>query len=158
MSAGDTASFEPRVLAFCCIYCAYAAADVAGVTNRSYPESVRVVRVPCTGRIGETDLISAFESGVDGVLVMGCLDGQCNYKTGNVMAKKVVRSVKTLLDSTGLGSGRLEYHMVSASMGRQFADIVTEAVGRFKAIGPSPLGVPAQHEPQAALPADADRR
>lgn len=157
MSMGGTAGFEPRVLAFCCHYCAYAAADLAGVMGRSYPESVRVVRVPCTGRVGQIDILEAFEAGVDGVLVIGCLEGQCHHRTGNVMARRTVRRVQALLDEMALGAGRLEFHTVSASMGRQFADLVTGAVERFRAIGPSPLGAP-QRALQGALSTDADRR
>ena len=153
----ETGSYEPRVLAFCCLYCAYAAADVAGVMRRSYPESVRLVRVPCTGRIDQIDLLKAFESGVDGVLVMGCLDGQCHYKEGNLRARQTVKLVQARLDKIGLGSGRLECHWISASMGLQFADILTEATERIRSLGPSPIGLSVRRVREAGAADGAER-
>ena len=147
MSVELSTSFEPRVLGFCCLYCAYAAADTAGVMGRQYPASVRLVKVPCTGRLSEIDLLKAFESGADGVLVIGCLEGQCHFKEGNLRAKRTVATVQAILDKVGLDSGRLESHWVSASMGSQFADIVTQAVDRFRAMGPSPAGSGRRHSP-----------
>lgn len=150
--------FEPNVLAFCCLYCAYAAADVAGVMGRRYPTSVRVVKVPCSGRIDALDLVKAFETGVDGVLVMGCLDGQCHFKEGNSRARLTVGRVKELLDGIGLGGGRLEFHTVGAAMGSQFADIVTEAVERFRAQGPSPVRCPSPRQPAGAVALERGQR
>ena len=140
MSVELTQDFEPKVLGFCCLYCAYAAADAAGAMGYHYPESVRLVKVPCTGLVSELDLLKAFEAGADGVLVMGCLEGQCHHKDGNLRAKRTVATVQSILDQVGLGSGRLEAHWLSASMGIQFSEIVTEAVDRLRAMGPSPAG------------------
>jgi F420-non-reducing hydrogenase iron-sulfur subunit len=139
LSTRDATDYSPNVLAFCCLYCAYAAADVAGTQRFAYPESVRVVRVPCTGRVEPIHILSAFESGVDGVLVIGCLNGQCHYREGNRKAQQTVKRVQGLLDTIGLGGDRLEFHNVSAAMGRQFSAIVTDAVARLQVLGPSPL-------------------
>lgn len=158
MSVELSESFEPKVLGFACLYCAYAAADVAGVTGHHYPESVRLVKVPCTGLVSEIDLLKAFESGVDGVLLMGCLEGQCHHKEGNLRAKRTVAKVQSILDRIGMGSGRLECHWVSASMGSQFADIVTEAVNRFRAMGPSPAGTGSQRSPRQPASSETVRR
>ena len=158
MSMELSESFEPKVLGFACLYCAYAAADVAGVTGRHYPESVRLVKVPCTGLVSEIDLLKAFESGVDGVLVMGCHEGQCHHKEGNLRAKRTVAKVQSLLDQIGMGSGRLECHWVSGSMGSQFADIVTAAVDRFRAMGPSPAGTGSRRLPSQPASGETVRR
>ncbi len=139
MSVELSESFEPKVLGFCCLYCAYAAADAAGATGHHYPESVRLVKVPCTGLVSEMDLLKAFESGVDGVLVMGCLEGQCHHKDGNLRAKRTVAKVQSVLDQIGIGADRIEGHWISASMGSQFADIVTAAVDKLRTMGPSPV-------------------
>lgn len=154
MKAAATSEYVPNVLAFCCLYCAYAAADVAGTMRLRYPESVRVVRVPCTGRVEPIHILRAFESGVDGVLVVGCLHGQCHYREGNVKAQRTVRRVRELLDEIGLGAGRLEFHNVAAAMGRQFADIANGAVARLQALGPNPIGLPGRAQGEALLPAD----
>ena len=158
MSVELSESFEPRVLGFACLYCAYAAADVAGVTGHHYPESVRLVKVPCTGLISEMDLLKAFESGADGVLVMGCLEGQCHHKEGNLRAKRTAAKVQSILEQIGVGSGRLECHWVSASMGAQFADIVTAAVDRFRAMGPSPVGSGGRRLSRQPAPNETERR
>ena len=76
---------EPLVLAFCCNYCAYAAADLAGSMRIQYPSNVRVFRVPCTGRVEINQIMKAFESGIDGVLVAGCLEGGCHFLEGNLL-------------------------------------------------------------------------
>ncbi|MHB1414532.1 MAG: hydrogenase iron-sulfur subunit [Chloroflexota bacterium] len=143
MSEVPLDEFTPNVLAFCCLYCAYAAADVAGSLRLGYPESVRVVRVPCAGRVEPLHILKAFESGVDGVLVIGCLDGQCHFREGNQKAQLTVRRMRTLLADLGLGEDRLEFHNVGAAMGQQFADIVTGAVNRLQRLGPSPVSAQA---------------
>ena len=140
MSIVETSSVNPRVLAICCLYCGYAAADVAGTSQIHYPEAVRIVKVPCTGSIEDIDLLRAFEAGVDGVLIFGCPDGQCHHKQGNARAKKMVARVQTLLHRVGLGADRLEFHGLSASMGAEFAATLTDGVERIRALGHNPLG------------------
>ena len=142
MSTNGSERFEPRVLVLCCLYCAYAAADVAGTLRRSYPECVRVMRVPCTGRVDAIDLLKAFEAGADGVLVVGCVDGQCHFKEGNRRGRRTARSVQEMLEKVGVGAERLQFHGITAAMGSQFAEIVTAAVERFRALGPSPVKRP----------------
>ncbi len=63
--------FDPTILAFCCRHCAYTAADLAGGMRIQYPPTVRIVEVPCSGRVEVTEILHAFERGVDGVLVAG---------------------------------------------------------------------------------------
>ncbi|HEW89909.1 MAG TPA: hydrogenase iron-sulfur subunit, partial [Candidatus Bathyarchaeota archaeon] len=131
--------FEPRIVAFCCNWCAYAGADLAGVSRIQYPPTVRIIRVMCTGMVDESYIMKAFEEGADGVLVAGCHPGDCHYISGNLKAEKEVERTKKLLDLIGLGSDRLRLEWVSASEGEKFARVVREFTEQLKALGPSPL-------------------
>ena len=130
---------EPVILAFCCHYCAYAAADLAGSLRLSYPPNVRVLRVPCTGKVEVTHVLRAFEWGVDGVIVAGCLEGGCHFLEGNLRARKRVERTQQLLDEIGLGRERLEMFNLSSAEGPRFAEIVREMTERLRRLGPSPL-------------------
>lgn len=132
-------SFEPKIVAFCCHYCAYTAADLAGSMRLQYPPNVRVIRLPCTGKVDVLHLLKAFEDGADGVYVAGCMEGDCHFINGNFRAKKRVQYAKKLLDEIGFGGDRLEMFNMSASMGPRFAAVATEMVERIKKLGPSPL-------------------
>lgn len=132
--------FEPKIVAFCCHYCAYSAADLAGSMRLQYSPSIRVVEMPCSGTIDHRVILDAFEKGADGVYVAGCMEGDCHFLKGNFRAKKRVnKSVKKLLDDIGLGSERLEFYNLSAAMGPRFAEIANEMTERIKKLGPSPL-------------------
>jgi F420-non-reducing hydrogenase iron-sulfur subunit len=131
---------EPLILAFCCHYCAYAAADLAGSMRLQYPNSVRVLRLPCTGKLEVNYLLAAFERGIDGVIVAGCLEGGCHFQEGNLRARKRVGLLRELMAESGLESDRLEMFNLSSAQGQTFADIVTMMTDRIKELGPSPLG------------------
>jgi F420-non-reducing hydrogenase iron-sulfur subunit len=135
----EEAEFEPRVLAFCCHYCAYAAADLAGTMRIQYPPNVRVIRTPCTGRLETEHLLKAFEKGADGVLVAGCLEGGCHFMSGNLYAKRRVEYLREMLAEMGLEPERLRMVNVSASMARPLADIITDMVETVRKLGPSPV-------------------
>ncbi len=132
----------PQIVAFCCFYCAYAAADLAGVMRLSYPPNVRVVLLPCTGGIDPIYILRAFEDGADGVFVAGCLEGQCHYQVGNLHARSRVRRLKVLLDEAGIGGQRLEMFNLSSAQGPRFAEVAQEMTERIAALGPSPLKRP----------------
>jgi len=132
-------NFEPKILALCCHYCAYAAADLAGSMRIQYPPNVRVLRLPCTGKVDSAYLIKAFERGVDGVIVAGCLEGGCHFQEGNLRARKRVDLVRELMEEIGLESARLEMYNLSSAMGQAFADIVKEMTDRIRELGPNPL-------------------
>jgi F420-non-reducing hydrogenase iron-sulfur subunit len=159
---------EPVLLAFCCHYCAYAAADMAGALRLQYPPNVRVLRLPCTGKIEVNFLLTAFEHGVDGVMVAGCLEGGCHFQEGNLRARRRVERAKELLAEIGLEPERLEMFNLSSAEGPRFAAIVTEMMGRLSRLGPSPLrstaervrqGVEEMHQQtEAAVLADAAQR
>jgi F420-non-reducing hydrogenase iron-sulfur subunit len=130
---------QPVILAFCCHYCAYAAADLAGSMRLQYPSNVRVLRLPCTGKIEVNYILSAFERGADGVIVAGCLEGGCHFLEGNLRARKRVERAKRLLEEIGLEPARLEMYNLSSAEGARFAEIVTEMDERIRQLGPSPL-------------------
>lgn len=130
---------EPLILAFCCHYCAYAAADLAGSMRLEYPDNVRVLRVPCTGKVEVDHILAAFERGIDGVIVAGCLEGGCHFIEGNLRARRRVERTKQLLDEIGLQPERLEMFNLSSAEGTRFAEIITEMHQRLARLGPSPL-------------------
>lgn len=134
-----TEDFEPQIVAFCCRYCAYAAADLAGSSRIQYPPNIKIVLLPCSGKVDELYLLKAFEAGADGVYVAGCLEGTCHFLTGNLRAKKRVQYVKSLLDEVGIGGERLEMYNLSSAEGQRFAEIAREMTERIRALGPSPL-------------------
>ncbi len=134
-----TNNFEPQIVAFCCKYCAYAAADLAGSMRLSYPPNVKVIQLPCTGRVDIIHLLKAVEDGADGVYVAGCLEGECHFLKGNLRARKKVHYVKKTLEELGLEPGRVEMFNLSSAMGPRFAEIASEMTQRIKELGPSPV-------------------
>lgn len=130
---------EPKILALCCHYCAYAAADLAGSMRLQYPPNVRILRLPCTGKLDMQYVMKAFEAGVDGVIVAGCLEGGCHFQEGNLRAKKRVALARQVLEEAGLEPDRLEMFNLSSAQGQTFAEIVTLMTDRLKKLGPSPL-------------------
>jgi F420-non-reducing hydrogenase iron-sulfur subunit len=141
---------EPVIVAFCCHYCAYTAADMAGSKRLCYPSNVKIVRVPCSGRVDAMYLMKALENGADGVYVAGCLEGDCHFKNGNINAARRVAYLKKLLDEIGIGGERLEMVTMSAGMGERFAQTATDFTERIRKMGPSPV--------RAALQAEKQRR
>ncbi len=131
--------FEPIIVAFCCQYCAYAAADLAGSSRLQYSPNVRVVRLLCTGKTDPIFFLKAFEGGADGVFVAGCMEGNCHFLEGNFRARKRVQYAKGLLDEVGLGGGRLEMFNMSAGEGPKFAAAADTMTARIMELGPSPL-------------------
>ena len=128
--------FEPKIVAFCCNFCAFAAADLAGAMRLQYPPSVRIIRLPCTGKVDAIHLMKAFEDGADGVFVAGCLEGQCHFLEGNLRAKKRVGYVKKLLGEVGIDPQRIEMFNLSSAMGSRFAEIVEEMTEKVTQLGP----------------------
>jgi len=133
--------FEPKILAFCCNWCSYAGADLAGVSRLQMPPNLRVIRVMCSGRVSVEWAIKAFSSGMDGVMVLGCHIGDCHYIDGNHRTKKRFVLLEKLLGAMGINPDRLYLDWVSASEGVKFQDVVTKFVDRVKELGPSSIGV-----------------
>lgn len=129
--------FEPKIVAFCCHFCAFAAADLAGAMRLQYPPNVRIIKLPCTGKVDAIHLMKAFEDGADGVFVAGCLEGECHYLEGNLRAKKRVAYVRRLLAEVEIEPERLEMFNLSSAMGGRFAEIVKEMTDRVTELGPT---------------------
>lgn len=137
--SGNRESFYPKIIAFCCYYCAYSAADLAGSLRLQYPPTVRMIEQPCSGKVDIRLLLQAFEDGADGVYVAGCMEGDCHFLKGNIRAKKRVNAAKKILDKVGVGGERLEMFNLSGSMGPRFAEIANEMTERILRLGPNPL-------------------
>jgi coenzyme F420-reducing hydrogenase delta subunit len=106
-----------------------------------YPPDVRIIQVPCTGKVDILHLLTAFEEGADGVFVAGCLEGDCHFMEGNLHAKRRVKRVKEILDRVGIGGERVEMFNLSAGQGGRFAEIVREMDQKIRELGPSPIRV-----------------
>ena len=104
-----------------------------------YPDTIRIIRLPCTGKVDVVHIMEAFEKGADGVYVAGCLEGECHFIRGNLRARSRVEYVKKLLDEIGVGGERLEMYNVAASDGPRFAEVAREMHEKIKALGPSPI-------------------
>lgn len=133
----NNVGFEPKILAFTCNWCAYAAADLAGAVRVQYPASLRIVRVMCSGMVHPGLVIEAFEGGADGVLLMGCHPGECHYQDGFEKAKARSAVIEEVLLLTGLEPGRFRLAWCSSSEAERFADIVRQTDETLRAMGPS---------------------
>jgi F420-non-reducing hydrogenase iron-sulfur subunit len=134
--AADRA-WEPKILAFLCNWCSYAGADLAGVSRLQYPPNVRVIRIPCSGRMNPAFIVSAFRGGVDGVLVSGCHPGDCHYLSGNFFARRKFTVFKSLFDYMGIEEGRVQFSWVSAAEGEKFSQVIKEVTESVRALGPT---------------------
>jgi F420-non-reducing hydrogenase iron-sulfur subunit len=135
------AEFEPQIVAFCCNWCTYAAADLAGTSRVHYPPNVTIVRVMCSSMVNPIYVLKAFEGGADGVLVAGCHHSDCHYIDGPVKCDVTVDKLRKVLHVLGLEDERLRRELVAASEGVVFARIIKEMVEQLKKIGPSPFKV-----------------
>jgi len=133
--------FEPRVVGFLCNWCAYAGADLAGMSRITYPPNIRIIRVMCSGRIDPAFILEAFRSGADGVLIAGCHPGDCHYLSGNFKAYRRVVMLRKVLEQFGFEPERLRLQWVSASEGERFATVIKDMVKEIKKLGPSPLRI-----------------
>jgi F420-non-reducing hydrogenase iron-sulfur subunit len=143
ISAGE---WEPQIIAFCCNYCAYAAADLAGSKRMQYPTNVRIIHSPCTGKIEMEHILDAFLKGIDGILVAGCLEGGCHFLEGNLRARRRTDRIREMLAEIGVGDERLKMVNLSAAMAPTFVESVQQMVNTVRALGPSPLKTSRQPE------------
>lgn len=131
--------FEPQLLVFCCNWCSYAGADLAGVSRFQYPPNIRIVRVMCSGRVQPSFVLDAFKNGIDGVLITGCHIGDCHYISGNEYTRDRMNHVESLIKKIGIEQERFRLHWISASEGKQFSELITDFTNKIKEIGPSPI-------------------
>jgi len=139
--------FEPKIVGFLCNWCSYAGADLAGTSRTPYPQNVRIIRVPCSGRVDPLFVLKAFQDGADGVMILGCHPGDCHYQQGNYFAQRRYALMHRLLEFTGVETGRLHVDWVSASEGQKFAQVVTDFTEQVRALGP----VAIKRQPEAAV-------
>jgi coenzyme F420-reducing hydrogenase delta subunit len=130
------ADFKPRIVAFLCNWCSYAGADLAGTTRIKHRAEVRVIRVPCSGRIDPAFVLKAFERGADAVLIGGCHPGDCHYVTGNLNARRRFFVLRALLDFLGIEEERFQVTWCSAAEGEKWAGIVNEVCDSIEKLGP----------------------
>jgi F420-non-reducing hydrogenase iron-sulfur subunit len=133
------AEFEPKIIAFCCNWCTYAAADIAGTSRIHYPANVRIVRVMCSGMVDPIYILKAFEMGADGVLVAGCHEVDCHYLNGPLKCDAMFERIKRVVNTLGLEDERLRREMIAAAEAPLFAELIEEMVKQLKKLGPSPL-------------------
>jgi coenzyme F420-reducing hydrogenase delta subunit len=136
-SAEET--FEPKILAFCCNWCSYAGADLAGVSRLQMPTNFLVLRSMCSARVDPEFVLRAFAKGADGVLVLGCHPADCHYIGGNYRARRRIALLKMLLEQYGLDPDRLQLEWVSASEGVKFQSTITDFIEKIREMGPNPL-------------------
>lgn len=130
--------YEPLILSFCCNWCSYTGADLAGVSRLQYPTNVRIIRVMCSGMVHPNLVIDALTKGADGVIICGCHPGDCHYEDGNMKAQKRAEAIVLMLEDFGLEEERFRLEWVSASEGPRFAQVMTEFTEQVKKLGPSP--------------------
>ncbi|HEY70681.1 MAG TPA: hydrogenase iron-sulfur subunit [Anaerolineae bacterium] len=128
-----------HIVAYCCHYCAYAAADLAGVLRLRYPAEIKIVELPCTGRIDAREILLTLEHGADGVMIAGCLEGDCHFQDGNINARRRIERLKQTLSEIGMDPGRIEMYNLSSAQGNRFAEVATEMTERIIELGPSPF-------------------
>ncbi|HOO91383.1 MAG TPA: hydrogenase iron-sulfur subunit [Syntrophales bacterium] len=130
-------NWEPKIVAFVCNWCTYAGADLAGISRLQYPPNVRLIRLPCSGRVNPFYVIKALQEGTDGVLVSGCHPGECHYISGNLSARRKFAMLKNFLSYVGVEPDRTIFTWVSASEGEKFSKVIKGVTEKVKALGPA---------------------
>ena len=135
----EDSEWEPKLVGFLCRWCSYAGADLAGTSRIKYPPNIRIIKVPCSGRVDPLFILKALRLGIDGVLVSGCHPGDCHYQTGNYRARRRMAIVKRFLEYVGVEPERVQASWVSASEGSKFAEVVGEVTRALREAGPNRL-------------------
>ena len=149
-SESKAGAWEPKILSIVCTWCTYAGAGLAGISRIQYPPNIRIVRVPCTGRINPFFIVKALQDGADGVLVSGCHPGECHYLTGNLSARRKFAMLKSFLSYVGVEADRATFTWVSASEGDRFAQVIRGVVDKVRVLGPATRLVKHLEEPVAS--------
>ncbi len=137
IKANEPKDWQPKIVAFICHWCSYAGADLAGISRIQYPPNIRIIRLPCSGRVNPLYVIKALEQGADGVLISGCHPGDCHYSEGNFYARRRFAMLKKLLEYGGIDPRRFQMSWVSAAEGDKWAEIVRGVVEEVRKIGPN---------------------
>lgn len=127
--------YVPNIVAFCCNWCSYAGADLAGSARLSYPANVKIIRVPCSCRVNPSFVLKAFQRGADGVIICGCHPGDCHYVTGNYYARRRLSLLFDFLDYLGIEKQRTRVEWVSAAEGAKFSAVMNDFAEQIAALG-----------------------
>ena len=130
-------AWEPKIVALFCNWCTYGAADLAGVSRFQYPANIRVIRLPCSGRVSPKFILAALREGADGVWVSGCHPGDCHYIEGNYYARRKFALLVNLLTFTGVEPGRVQFSWISSAESTKFVQVVNEVTEAIRALGPA---------------------
>lgn len=130
------AKFEPMIVSFLCNWCSYTGADLAGTSRMKYAHNIRIIRVMCSGRVDPTFVLKSFREGADGVLICGCHPGDCHYHEGNYKCLRRYEFIKRYLKQMGIDEKRIRLEWISASEGKQFAELADEMTEQVAALGP----------------------
>lgn len=133
----ENSGFKPTIVGFCCNWCSYAGADLAGVSRFKQPPYLKIIRVPCSGRVNPLFILRAFQRGADGVLVAGCHPGDCHYSTGNYFTRRRFLVFKRLLEFVGFEPGRFQARWISGAEGQKFAETAKKITDDIVALGPN---------------------
>ncbi|MEA3478144.1 MAG: hydrogenase iron-sulfur subunit [Bacteroidota bacterium] len=128
--------FEPTIVSFLCNWCSYTGADLAGTSRLKYAHNIRIIRVMCSGRVDPTFVLKAFREGADGVLICGCHPGDCHYHEGNYKCLRRFYLIQKYLKQMGIDPGRLRLEWISASEGKQFAELADDMAESVQQLGP----------------------
>ena len=132
-------NFEPTIVSFLCNWCSYTGADLAGTSRLKYAHNIRIIRVMCSGRIDPTFVLKAFKEGADGVLICGCHPGDCHYHEGNYKCLRRYFLIKKYISQMGIDANRLRLEWISASEGKQFAELADEMAENIQKLGPAEI-------------------
>lgn len=136
MPINENKEFTPLIAAFCCNWCSYAGADLAGSGRLSYPAEVKIIRVPCSCRVNPTFILKAFGNGADGVILAGCHPGDCHYSTGNYYTRRRMTMLFSMLDYLGIEKEITRVEWISAAEGAKFAATMNEFAEKIHELGP----------------------
>lgn len=134
-----TNGWQPKLLVFCCNWCSYAGADLAGVSRLQMPPNFRVIRVMCSARVDPEFVLRAFQKGADGILVAGCHPADCHYIGGNYRTRRRIALLRMLIQQFGLSKNRLRLEWISAGEGEKFQQTIVEFDKKIHELGPSPV-------------------
>lgn len=127
--------WKPKIVAFCCNWCSYAGADLAGSARLSYPAEVKIIRIPCSCRLNPMFILKAFQRGADGVILCGCHPGDCHYSTGNYYARRRMTTLFSMLNYLGIEKQRTRVEWVSAAEGAKFSTVMNDFVKTVTELG-----------------------
>jgi F420-non-reducing hydrogenase iron-sulfur subunit len=131
--------FEPKIVAFFCNWCTFTAADLAGTSRLSYPPSIKIIRIMCSGMVDPKYVLKAFLNGADGVLIGGCWPGDCHYINGNMKARRRVANLTEVLKQYGIGEERFWLRWIAASEGNMLKEVADDMTAKLRELGPNPL-------------------